>query len=370
MIRVEALCQVLARLAPLHLAESWDNVGLLLGDPAAPVERVLICLTLTEDVAQEALATSTQVIVSHHPVLFKPVQRLTPATAEGRTLLPLLRAGVAVYSAHTAYDNAPGGINDQLAARLGLVDVVPLRRLPEGPRCKIVVFVPDSDLSRVSDALFSAGAGIIGQYEQCSFRLAGTGTFFGTADTNPTVGVKGRREEVSEWRLEVVCPAGQVGAVVAAMRRAHSYEEPAFDVYPLERLPGAHGVGRRGHLPVPMAPADFVRLVASKLGVGQVEWVAGNKPVSEVAIVCGAGGSLLADVVAAGVDAFLTGEMRFHDQLAARAHGLTLALPGHFATERLGMERLAEQLRDLLPGLAVSASMAEVPPTSWLACAR
>lgn len=369
MIRVRELCQAMEHLAPLHLAESWDNVGPLLGDLEANVERVLTCLTLTEDVAQETLATSTQAVVTHHPVMFKPVQRLTSATAEGRTLLPLLRAGVAVYSAHTAYDNAPGGINDQLAGRLGLVDVAPLRRLPDGPRCKVVVFVPESDLSRVSDALFAAGAGVIGHYEQCSFRLAGTGTFFGTADTHPTIGVKGRREEVSEWRLEVVCPAGQVGGVVAALRRAHSYEEPAFDVYPLERLPGPHGAGRRGRLPTPLAPADFAQLVGSRLGVGSLEWVAGTRPVTNVAIVCGAGGSLLADAVAAGVDAFLTGEMRFHDQLSARERGVTVVLPGHFATERLGMERLAEQLRDLLPGLVVQASQAERPPASSLAIA-
>ena len=148
-------------------------------------------------------------------------------------LLPLLRHGVAVYSPHTAFDNCPGGINDGLAKRLGLTDVKPLRKRDGRRECKLVVFVPDSDLAKVSDAVFAAGAGVIGQYEQCSYRLAGTGTFFGTDATNPTVGAKGRREEVSEWRLEVVVPEGKVDAVVAAMRTAHSYEEPAYDVYPL-----------------------------------------------------------------------------------------------------------------------------------------
>src|SRR5262249_35747256 len=159
-------------------------------------------------------------IVTHHPVLFRAVKRLTTSTPEGRTLLALVRAGVAVYSPHTAFDNAPGGINDSLAGRLGLIEVEPLRKHEGARQCHVVVFVPEADLARVSDALFAAGAGQIGQYSQCSFRLAGTGTFFGSSASNPTVGQKGRREEVSEWRLEVVCPEAVVGQVVAALRRA------------------------------------------------------------------------------------------------------------------------------------------------------
>src|SRR5262249_42096227 len=147
-----------------------------------------------------------QLIVSHHPILFRAVKRLTTDTPEGRMLLALIRANVAVYSPHTAFDNTKGGINEILARRLGLADLRPLR-MNDGPRqCKIVVFVPENDLAKVSDALFAAGAGHIGEYGECSFRLAGTGTFFGSDAANPTVGQKGRREEVSELRLEVVCP--------------------------------------------------------------------------------------------------------------------------------------------------------------------
>src|SRR5205085_5861888 len=169
-------------------------------------------------------------------------------TPEGRLVLSLAQAGVAVYSPHTAFDSTCGGINDLLAQRLGLLDVTALRPGTGAPQCKVVVFVPDSDLARVSDALFAAGAGHIGQYSQCSFRLAGTGTFFGSDATHPTVGEKGRREEVSEWRLEAVCPEAGVEAVIAAMRKAHSYEEPAYDVYPLWPAPAATGEGRLGRL--------------------------------------------------------------------------------------------------------------------------
>src|SRR5205085_5011578 len=193
MLTVAAIVEELMRLAPLPLAADWDNVGLLLGDRAAPVERLMTCLTVTPESAAEAVESGVQLLVTHHPILFKAVKRLTADTVEGTMLLPLIRAGVAVYSAHTAYDDARDGINETLARRLGLEGVAPLRRR-EGPRAyKVVVFVPDSDLGKVSDAMFAAGAGHIGQYSECSFRLAGTGTFFGSEATNPTVGQKGRR---------------------------------------------------------------------------------------------------------------------------------------------------------------------------------
>src|SRR5262245_14198776 len=245
---VADITAALDSLLPPELAADWDNVGLLLGDPKSDVRRIVTCLTVTPVVAEEAVEVGAQLIVTHHPILFRGVKRLTTATPEGRAVLALARAGIAVYSPHTAFDNANGGINDRLAARLGLTEVRPLRHRDAPPTCKIVVFVPESDLAKVSDAMFAAGAGVIGEYRECSFRLAGTGTFHGSDSANPTVGQKGRREEVSEWRLEVVCPASLVDTVVAAMRRAHSYEEPAFDVYPLRPGRSPVGEGRVGRL--------------------------------------------------------------------------------------------------------------------------
>src|SRR5262249_37164437 len=237
MPNVAELTKYLDRFASPGLAAEWDNVGLLVGDPTAAVQRVLTCLTVTPEVVAEAVESGVQLIVTHHPVLFRATKRLTTASAEGRMLLDLIRAGIAVHSPHTAFDNTHGGINDLIARRLGLADVVPLRRQPGPGQCKIVVFVPEKDLDRVADAMFAAGAGHIGEDSHCSFRLAGTGTFFGSDATNPTIGEKGRREEVGEWRLEAICPESQVDSVIAAMRRAHSYEEPAYDVYPLRPSP-------------------------------------------------------------------------------------------------------------------------------------
>lgn len=365
MTTVAAIADFLEQFAPARLAADWDNVGLLLGDAAAPVERLMTCLTVTPDSAAEAVAEGAQLIVTHHPILFRPIQRLTSATPEGRMLLSLAKAGVAVYSPHTAFDDTCEGINDAIARRLALVDVVPLRK-SEGPRqSKIVVFVPDNDLAKVSDALFRAGAGQIGQYSECSFRLAGTGTFFGSDATNPTVGQKGRREEVSEWRLEAICPDNLVEQAIAAMRRAHSYEEPAYDVYPLRPAAGA-GRGRRGKLDPALSLAQLAERVKRALNVARIQLVGDpNQRIQRVALACGAAGEFLHDAFKAKADAFLTGEMRFHDYLAAQAQGISLVLPGHYATERFAIEELAERLQKRWPDVHCWPSRREADPVNW-----
>jgi dinuclear metal center YbgI/SA1388 family protein len=364
---VGTIVEHLDRLAPTATAAAWDNVGLLLGDRAGAVRRVLTCLSVTPESAAEAVEAGVELVVTHHPILFRPVQRLTADTPEGHMLLGLARAGVAVYSPHTAFDNGAGGINNLIARRLDLTDVTALRRAAGLPQCKVVVFVPDKDLGRVADALFAAGAGHIGQYSECSFRLAGTGTFFGSDATNPTVGQKGRREDVSEWRLEAVCPEDRVEPVVAALRRAHSYEEPAYDVYPLLPLPSTQGEGRLGRLARPLALRQLAQVTKEQLGAGVVQVVGDpERPVERVAIACGAAGDLLGDAVRAGADVFVTGEVRFHDCLSARAQGLALLLAGHYATERCGVEELAGHLQQQWPEIEAWASRRESDPVSWV----
>ena len=351
----------LDRFAPPTLAAEWDNTGLLLGDAAAPVSRILTCLTLTPDVAAEAVADGANLIVSHHPILFRGAKRLTADRGDGAIVWPLARAGIAVHSPHTSFDNCPGGINDILCRRLGLGAVTPLRPKLAAKRFKLVVFVPDSDLAKVSDAIFEAGGGIIGQYEQCSFRLAGKGTFFGTDATNPVVGQKGRREDVDEWRLEVVVPESKLSGAVRAMRAAHSYEEVAFDVVPLHPSHDG-GEGRIGDLIEPCGLNAFAERTRAALNAGFLTLVGDERPIRRVAVACGAAGEFLPDAIRAGADAFLTGELRFHDALTARAAGLAAIVPGHFATERPGIEELAEKLAAEWPGVTVWASRAERDP--------
>jgi dinuclear metal center YbgI/SA1388 family protein len=357
----------LERFAPLSIAAEWDNVGLLLGDRTSPADRVSTCLTLTPEVADEAVAERVGLIVTHHPILFRGAKRITSDTPDGRMLLTLARAGIAVYSSHTAFDNTIGGINDRLAAKFGLTNVEPLRRpSTTGDTCKLVTFVPESDLAKVSDALFAAGAGRIGNYRECSFRIAGTGTFFGSDATNPAVGQKGRREEVSEFRLEIICPRASLTQIVTALRTAHSYEEPAFDIYPLVSATAGVGEGRIGSLSTPSKLQELAARVKVVLGCGSIQVVGdANAQVSRVAIACGAAGEFLKDARGAKADVFLTGEMRFHDYLAAQAAGVNLILPGHYATERFAMEELAEWLQQQVTGVHARASRAERDPVTW-----
>jgi dinuclear metal center YbgI/SA1388 family protein len=345
------------------LAEPWDNVGLLWGDPEAEASRVMTCLTVTRTTAAEAVAECADLIVSHHPILFREAKRIRadlPATAP---LWTLARAGVAIASPHTAFDNTAGGINDGLCHRLGLMDATPLRRHAPAPSYKIVVFTPEADRDGVLTSAFAAGAGQIGAYQECSFAAPGQGTFFGTEEASPTVGRKGRRETVDELRLEVLCPEDRLGPVLAAIRAGHSYEEPAIDVYPLHSPLAGSGAGRVGDLVEPRTLESFAAFVARTLGQSAVQ-MAGDprRMVQRVVVACGAGDDFLADAARAQADVLLTGEARFHRALEAESLGIGLILAGHHGTERPGVENLAERIARAFPELTVWPSQQERDP--------
>ncbi|MDB5351198.1 MAG: dinuclear metal center protein YbgI/SA1388 family [Planctomycetota bacterium] len=356
------------RFAPLSLAESWDNVGLLWGDPKSPVSRIMTCLTVTPETAEEAIEERAELIVSHHPVLFRPVQKVTADRLETGFLWALGRAGVSIYSPHTAFDNTVGGINDGLAKRLGLLDVESLRPSSTRPRFKVVVFVPAADREAVLSACFAAGAGRIGDYEECSFTTGGYGTFFGTESSSPTVGQAGRRERVREWKTEFVVPGDRLEGVLAALRASHSYEEPAIDLIPLREEPIGPGIGRLGRLAEKTTLDAFANDAVRALGCGPVQVVGEpSREIGLVAIACGAGDDFLKDAGAKGADVLLTGEARFHRALESRGLGVCLVVAGHFATERPGVEDLATRLAGAFPSALVWPSRRESDPVRSLA---
>ena len=359
----------LENFAPSRLAETWDNVGLLWGDPGSLIEKVMTCLTVTPEVADEAIAEGAGLIVSHHPVLFKPVKSITMRGGDPQAMFlwKLARANVAIASPHTAFDNTNGGINDFLAERLGLVDVGPLKESPTKSRCKVVVFTPESDRDAVMSAAFGAGAGNIGDYRECSYRSAGMGTFFGDETTDPAVGRKGIREQVEEWRLEFVAEEPDVRRVLNAIRQAHSYEEPAIDVYPLRGEADGPGVGRIGRLKEPESLHTFARRVATMLQSPGTQFVGDpDRVIERVAIVCGAGDDFLRDA-AGKADVLLTGEARFHRAFEAQSLRVALIVAGHHATERPGVEMLADRIARQFADLTVWASRREVDPFQGVA---
>jgi dinuclear metal center YbgI/SA1388 family protein len=351
---------------PPDLAEEWDNVGLLLGDPALPVSLVMTTLDVTPAVADEAIASGAQLIVSHHPILFRGTNRLTGDRSDPHAhVWRLARAGIAVYSPHTAYDSARGGINDQLADRLELQHRQPIQPGPARSRSKLVVFVPESDREPVLKAAFEAGGGVIGHYSECSFGTPGQGTFRGDATTHPTVGQSQRRETVPEWKLEIVCEQHLLNPVVRAIRAAHSYEEPAVDIIPLALVPGGDqaGRGRIGRLVSPTTLRALAQRIAQTLDAPGTTWAgpSPDRPVECLAIACGAGDSFLTHAARAGADALLTGEARYHACLEAESRGLGLILAGHHPTEWVGVLGLRDRIAKQFPQIDVRATNAQTP---------
>jgi dinuclear metal center YbgI/SA1388 family protein len=363
MTTVRDVCNSLKAIAPLHLAEDWDNVGLLLGDELAEIRRVMTCLTLTGDVADEAVANGVGLVVTHHPVLFKAVKKITGENAEGRMLLNLIRNGIAVYSPHTAWDNCSTGINQQLAEMLELDDVKPLRLRAAAEQVKLVTFVPEADLERVRRAVWDAGAGQIGNYSRCSFNLRGTGTFFGSESTKPAVGMAGQLEQVDEVRVEIICETKFLEKALTALRLAHPYEEPAVDVFSVKALPDGSGSGRMGTLPQPLTLDALTRLVAKRLRQSHIQFVGQpSRVISRVGIACGAAAEFLRDARHGDCQAFITGEARFHACLEAEESEVGIVLPGHYATERFAMENLSKRLADPFPDVVFFASERERDP--------
>lgn len=360
-VRVEEVCSVLEAIAPPALAAEWDNVGLLIGERSAAVRRLLLTIDLTGRVLREARQARAGMVMAYHPVIFKPLARLT--AEDSPAAYAAARMGLAVYSMHTALDAAPGGTNDVLAEAVGLSDTSPLVRSMRSGQYKVVVFVPPGDLPRVAEAAFATGAGRIRNYSECSFCTPGIGTFRGGRGARPTIGRAGRREEVEEWRLEMLVPKGKLAEVLEAVRGVHSYETPAVDVYPLQDAPAGAGMGRIGRLPRPASLKALIGRVKRALRVGKLLVAGGSAgPVRTVACCAGSGGSLFRSAIAAGAEAYVTGQMRHHDALAAAAAGLAVICVGHSNSERITLPRLAGRIREALPALKVSVSRADRDP--------
>jgi len=352
------LLATLEALAPLELAEDWDNTGLLM-DPRAPgeelaVERVLLTIDATEAVIQEAVALGAQCLVAYHPPLFAPKKRF--ARGADPVVFTAAAHGIAVYSPHTALDAAPLGLNDWLAQGLGAGRVEPLfpATPPESNDLKLVVFVPEDHADALRDALAEAGAGVIGAYSRCSFTLSGEGTFFGHEGTNPAVGSSGQLERVPELRLEMVCPRRALPAAARAIARVHPYEEPAWDVYPLVPRPrSGAGPGRRLVLDTPAPLTEIAERSKRHLGLAHLAVAASGRhrsgePVRTIALAAGAGGSLFER--GSGIDLYVTGEMRHHDVLAKLASGASVLLAGHSNTERGYLPTLRARLLEATSG--------------------
>jgi dinuclear metal center YbgI/SA1388 family protein len=352
-------------------AEPWDAVGLVCGDPDAVVRRVLFAVDPVPAVAEEAVAWGADLLVTHHPLFLRGTSTVAATTPKGALVHRLIRSGVALHVAHTNADVADPGVNDALATAIGLTDLQPLVPAERDPIDKLVTFVPHDAVEELLDALAGSGAGGIGDYERCAFTAEGTGTFRPVEGAHPTVGEVGRVERTPETRLEVVMPRARRGAVLAALRATHPYEEPAYDVIELAAGPSARGLGRVGALPAAEPFAAFVERVAAALPGSPAGIRAAGDPQREirtVAVLGGAGDSQLDAVRRAGVDAYVTADLRHHPASeAALESGLCLVDGGHWATEWLWLpeaaDRLAASLRE--SGTTVETRVSRVVTDPW-----
>jgi dinuclear metal center YbgI/SA1388 family protein len=358
-MKLSALLDILEQIAPLKLAESWDNVGLLAGDPAANISRVMLTIDYTAEVARETKAAKCDLVIAYHPPIFEALKRLKAGTP----VFDAIAAGIALYSPHTALDVAEGGTNDMLADVVEMLDRAPLRiSTAPSTQYKLVTFVPPDKIEKVSNALFRAGAGRIGNYTSCSFSSPGRGTFFGDSTTNPVVGQRGRLETVNELRLETIVPIAQIEPVIRALRAAHPYEEPAFDLIPLATAPGGLGMGRIGAVK-PISRARLFARIKRGLGIKHL-LIAGPSTggVQRAAVCAGSCGNHLNDAIAAGADVFLTGEVRHHDALKAAAAGMSVVCALHSNSERPVLRRLKLKLEEQAPKLKVQISPSDRDP--------
>ncbi|HEX4247934.1 MAG TPA: Nif3-like dinuclear metal center hexameric protein [Pseudonocardia sp.] len=378
--RLRDVLDALEAAYPPALAESWDAVGLVCGDPDEPVSRVLVAVDPVPETVEEAVDIGAQLLVTHHPLLLHGVHGVPADHPKGRLVHRLVRAGVGLFTAHTNADSADPGVSDALAEALGVHVEGPLQPRGTDDLDKIVTFVPvGAATSRVLDALAEAGAGQIGDYSHCAWSTEGTGQFLPHEGANPAIGAVGALEHVAETRLELVLPRGRRRAVLEALRAAHPYEEPAFDLFELAEIPGRRGLGRVGELAGPESLAAFTERAAAALPATAWGVRAAGDPertIRRVAVCGGAGDSALAAATAAGVDVYLTADLRHHP---AGEHLLAGTLPGrptpalvdvaHWASEHPWCEQAAGVIRSVLRGTVdVSVSWQRTDP--WTVGAR
>lgn len=340
------IIQRFERFAPKKLAVEGDKIGLQIGRLNNPVEKVLVTLDVTEAVVDEAVAKGVQLIIAHHPFIYRPLQKIDMETAPGRIVEKLIKHDIAVYAAHTNLDVANGGVNDLLAEALGLKDIEVLVPTYSEPLKKLVVFVPEESAPEVREAIGNAGAGAIGDYSHCAFSAPGIGQFLPGEGTNPYIGKQGQIEEVREVRVETIVPESIEKQVLTAMLKAHPYEEVAYDLYPLDNQGEPMGLGRVGTVPE-MSLQEFAEHVKKALDVPRVR-VIGNLDarIRKVAVLGGDGNKYFMSAKFKGADVYVTGDIYYHTAHDALMAGLNMVDPGHHA-EKVMIKGVVEKMSKL-----------------------
>ncbi|MBL7811613.1 MAG: Nif3-like dinuclear metal center hexameric protein [Bacteroidetes bacterium] len=365
MLKLAEIAAALEQVAPPALQESYDNSGLLVGEYNREVSRALLSLDCTEEVVEEAVRLQCDLIIAHHPIVFKGLKRLNGKNYVERTVMSAIRNNIALYACHTNLDNVlRQGVSTHIAEKLGLQNLQILDPKPE-QLCKLVVFTPNSHAAQVRQSLYDAGAGEIGKYDACSFNLAGEGTFRAGEGANPFVGEKGVLHTEAEIRTEVVLPVIKLNQAVRAMKAVHPYEEVAWDAYPLLNTWDEVGSGIVGLLPEPLSPEVFLAWLKDRMELQVIRYTRSNlSQIQKVAVCGGAGSFLTGKALAAGADAYVTADVKYHEFFDAEGR-LLLCDIGHYESEKYTTEIFARVLSQKFPTFATIFSTTLTNPIQY-----
>lgn len=363
-MKIKEVISVLEKLSPLALQEGYDNSGLSVGNKEQEVTGVLCTLDVTDDVIEEAIRIKANMIVSHHPVIFQGLKALTGKTNVEKTVIKAIQNNIALYAGHTNFDNISNGVNKVIAKKIGLSNPRILSPLKD-KLVKLVTFVPGENAEKVRQAIFEAGAGVIGNYDSCSYNIQGEGTFRGNESTNPYVGNVGELHSEPEIRIETILPSFLQNKVVAALIKTHPYEEVAFDLYPLNNSYTTVGAGMIGELSESISTNELLRLLKKEFKAEGIRY-AGNetKKIKRIAVCGGSGSFLINDAIRNNADVFITGDVKYH-QFFDYHNNLLIIDIGHYESEQYTKELFYEVLTKNLPKFAVHLSEVKTNPIKY-----
>ncbi|MGQ7870074.1 Nif3-like dinuclear metal center hexameric protein [Sunxiuqinia sp. sy24] len=355
----------LESVAPLAYQESYDNAGLLVGDPDKEVKQALITLDVTEEVLDEAIASKSDLIIAHHPLIFGGLKKLNGKNEVERCVIKAIQNNIAIYASHTNLDSVIGGVNSKICEKLGLQNCQVLSPVA-GQLKKLVTFIPFDQAIKVQQAIFKTGAGQIGHYDSCAYSIPGKGSFRGDETTQPFVGKPGEIHYENELRFETIFPKHIESKVIRALTEAHPYEEVAYDIYSLDNLHPQVGIGMVGELPKPMDEKRFLRMTKKTFGTGVIKHSPlRNEKVQKIAVCGGSGSFLIKQAIAAKADVFVTGDLKYHQFFEAEGK-IVLADIGHFESEQFTKEVFYELLTKKFPKFAIRLSGVNTNPVNYL----
>lgn len=364
MMLIKDVTSYLESIAPRAYQESYDNSGLLTGNPSWEVSRILVTLDCTEPVVQEAIDTGCNLIIAHHPIIFKGLKKLTGSNYIERTIIKAIEHKIAIYAIHTNLDNVQVGVNRKICEKLGLQN--PKILVPKSHTLtKLTTFVPKENTVPLLTALYDAGAGEIGNYRHCSFQVDGSGTFTAMEGANPHIGQPLIPEKVEETRIEVLINAHQTEAVIQALHTTHPYEVPAYYLTPLANTHPEVGAGMIGTLPMPMEPISFLQGLKKYMDLNVIRHTSPlSSPIEKVAVCGGSGSFLLSAAIRAGAQAFITADFKYHEFFDAD-HSIMIADIGHYESEVYTKDLIKELLTKKFPTFAINFSRVNTNPISY-----